>query len=94
MRQRDPERLDRLARQRAARAVGNGARQHDREADAQLLEQALDGEDRRLGIQGVENGFEEQQVHTAFEQAARRFRIRPAHVVERDGAKAGVVDIR
>ena len=44
-----PERFRRLARQRAARQIGDGAGNPDRQAHAQFVERFLDGEDRGLG---------------------------------------------
>ena len=50
MRDRVPERLDRLARERAAALVGDGDRHHHRHARAPLLEEPLDREQRGLEL--------------------------------------------
>ena len=51
-----------------------------RPAAAALLEQRLDGEDRRLGVEGVEDRLDEEQVGAAVDQAARLLEVgrRPA----------------
>jgi hypothetical protein len=54
---------------------------------------SLDGEERGLGIQRVEDGFEQQQIGAAFHQAARLFVIHFAQFVERDAARGGAVHV-
>ena len=65
-----PERLGHLAGQGAAGGVGDGAGDDHRPAPAALLEQRLDREDRGLGVEGVEDRLDEEQVR-------RRRRRRP-----------------
>ena len=87
------ERLRGLARKRAPRGVGNGARDHDRQARADFVEIFIDGEQRRLGVQGVENRFEQNDVGAAIDEAAQRLAVSALHLVEVDGAEAGVVHV-
>ena len=54
----------------------------------------LDGEDRRLGVEGVEDRLDQQQVGAAVDQAARLLGIGRAQLVEGDVAEAGIVDVR
>ncbi|MCY1408467.1 hypothetical protein D9M71_237870 [compost metagenome] len=89
-----PEGFGGLARQGAARSVGDGAGNHDRQFDAQFFEYALYGKDRGLGVEGVEDGFDQDQVGAAFDQAAGRFGVVLYQQVEGDIAKARVVDVR
>ena len=89
-----PERLGGLAREGTARGVGDGARDHDRQLDAVVLEHLLHGEDRRLGIEGVEDGLDQDQVGAALDQAAGGLDVVFHQQVEGDVAVAGVVDIR
>jgi hypothetical protein len=65
-----PERLGRLPGQRAARRVGDGPRHDQRQPLARALEVRLDGEQRRLGVQRVEDGLDEQDVRPALAQPA------------------------
>ncbi len=88
-----PEGFRRLARQHAAGAVRDGAGDHHRHAQAPRVEQLLDGVDRRLGVERVEDGLQQQQVGAAVEQSARLLRIGDAQAVERGGAEAGIADV-
>ena len=65
-----PERLGHLAGERAAGGVGDGAGDDHRPAAVALLEERLDGEDRGLGVERVEDGLDQQQVGAAVDQAA------------------------
>ncbi len=89
-----PEGLGGLARQGAAGGVGDGSGDHDRQLHAEFLEHALDGEDRRLGVEGVEDGLDQDQVGAAFDQAAGRLDVVLHQFVEGDVAVAGVVHVR
>ncbi len=94
MAHRVPERLGGLAGQRAAGGVGDGAGDHDRQLDAIFLEHLLHGEDRRLGVQRVEDRFNQDQVGAALDQAAGGLGVVLYQEVEGDVAVAGVVDVR
>ena len=91
---RDVERVERLARQRAAAAIGDGHRDHQRQPDTALLERVFDADDGRLGVERVEDGFEQQDVRAAVDQAERLFGVGRAHLVEGGGAERRVVDVR
>ena len=80
---RDAERVERLARQRAAAAVGDRHRDHHRQAHAALGEHLLDGDERGLGVQRVEDGLDQQQVGAAVDQAAHLLVVRVAHARRR-----------
>ena len=92
-----PECLDRLAAQDAARGVGHGAGDHHRHARltqrGAAFELGFDREDRGLGVQRVEDRFDQQQVGAAIEQSARLFAVGQRQLVERDIARAGIVDV-
>ena len=77
----------------AAGQVGDGAGDHHRHVDAALLEDFGDRVDRRLGVQRVEDGLDQQQVGAAVEQAVDLLAIGVAQLVEGDGAEAGIVDV-
>ncbi len=93
MHHRDPEGVDGLPREVAAREVGDRDRGHHRKARAAFVERAHDARERRLGVEGVEGGLDQQQVHAAVDQAqgllvVGRFELGIAH-----GPSAGVVDV-
>ncbi len=89
-----PERFGGLARQGAAGGIGDGAGDHDRQFDAIVLEHLLHGEDRRLGIERVEDGLDQDQVGAALDQATGGLDVVFHQFVEGDVAVAGVVDVR
>ena len=89
-----PEARRGLARQGAARQIGDGARDHHRQAGPQIFEHLVDAGQRRLGIERVEDGLDQDQVRTALDQGAGGFGIGDAQVVERHGTVAGIVDVR
>ncbi|MCY1372972.1 hypothetical protein D9M69_602150 [compost metagenome] len=93
MAHRVPEGLDGLAGENAAGRVGHGAGDHDGQADAALLEHFLGGVDGRLGVQGVEDGFDQDDVDAAVEQPVELFDVGGAQFVEGDVASAGIVHI-
>ncbi|MNS56080.1 hypothetical protein D3C72_889300 [compost metagenome] len=88
-----PEGFGGLARQGAAGGVGDGAGNHDRQLEAQFLEHALHGEDRRLGVEGVEDGLDQDQVGAALDQAAGGLDVVFYQQIEGDVAVARVVDV-
>ena len=88
-----PERFRRLARQRAARAVGDGAGDHQRQLDAHLVEHLEHREAGGLGVERVEDRLDQQHVGAALDQAARLLGVGLAQLVERDVAEARIVDV-
>ena len=94
MAHRMPERGRRLAGKRASRAVGDGARDHERHLKAALSERLEAGEDRGLGVQRVEDGFDQQDVRAAVDEAFDLLAIGDAKLVEADRAEARIVDVR
>lgn len=89
-----PERFGGLAGKGTAGGVGDGAGNHDRQLDAQLFKHALYGEDRGFGVQGVENGFDQDQVGAAFDQAFGGLGVVFHQFIEGHVAIAGVVHVR
>jgi hypothetical protein len=85
-----PERFRQLSRQQAAGFVGDGAGDHHGHVDAARFGDLGDRVQRRLGVQRVENGFDQQQIGAAVEQAVDLLAIGLAQIVEGDGAIAGV----
>ena len=89
-----PECRRRLPRQQAARAVGDGARDHHRQVDAAFGAGFDDGVDRRLGVERVEDGLDQQEIGAAVDQALDLLAIGLAQLVEADGAEAGIAHVR
>ena len=87
---RDPERLDRLAREVAAALVDGG----EREPERQLRRGVLRGDDRGLRVQRVEDGFDQEEVDAALAQRADLLGVRLRHLVEGRGAVGGIVHPR
>ena len=94
MAHRMPEGFGRLARERAAGQVGDGAGDHDRQFDAEIVERFQDRIDRRLGVQRVEDGLDQKQVRPALDQAACRLTVGLCKIVECRRAVGGVADVR
>ena len=63
-----PERLHRLAGKRTSALVRHRNRQHERHSASGGLHGRFRRINSGLGIQRVENSFDEQGIHTAFEQ--------------------------
>ncbi len=89
-----PESLGGLPRQGPAGSIGDGSGNHDRQFEAQRLENALHSEDRGLGVEGVKDGFDQNQVGTAFDQALGGLGVVLHQLVEGHVAVAGVIHIR
>ena len=90
---REVERLRRLARQRAPRAVGDGAGDDERQLHARLVERLQGGIPGGLGVQRVEHRLDQQQVHAAVDQPARLLLVGLHQLVEGDAAEARVVHV-
>ena len=67
----DPERLVRLAAQRAPRVVDDRAGHEDRPPLALGLEELLECVERGLGVERVEDGLNEEDVNAAGPEALR-----------------------
>ncbi|CAM2147897.1 hypothetical protein PT2222_10327 [Paraburkholderia tropica] len=91
--QRIPERLDGLTRENAARGVGDGARDHDRQVLAGVLEQLVEREQRGLGVERVEDRLDEEQIAAAVHQRLGLLVVRAAQFLERHVARARIVDV-
>ena len=90
---RDPERLRGLAREHAPGQIGDGAGHHDRYRGAARFEQLGDGVERRLGVERVEDGLEQEQIGAAFDEALGLLAIGFAQLVEGDGAETGIAHV-
>ena len=85
-----PERLERLAGERASGEVDD----RDGDPQRQLRRDVLRGGDGRLRVQRVEDRLDEQEVDAAVPQGAHLLGVRLDHVVEGDRPVGRVVDLR
>ncbi len=92
--QRVPEGFSRLARQGTAGGIRDGAGNHDRQLFTALFEHFLHGKHSRFGVQGVEYGFNQNNVSAAVHQTFGGLNVLAHQLVKRDGAETGVVHIR
>ena len=67
---------------------------HHGNALAALFEVSGDREEARLQIERVDDRFGEQDIDAGFDERGYLLVIRVGHLIERDAAKAGVVDLR
>ena len=89
-----PECFGDLTGQRPPGSIGDGARDDHRPAASAVLEQRLDGEHRRLGVQRVEDRLDDEEVGTTVDQAVGGFEVGGNQLVVGDVAGSGVVDVR
>ncbi len=89
-----PESRYGLSRQDASGGIGHGTGNHDRQAQARFFKEGIDGEQRCLAIQCIENGFDQQYVGAAFYQAAGLFQIRRNQLVEGDITCRRIIHVR
>ena len=88
-----PERFRQLPGKQAAGLVGDGAGDHHGHVDAAFFGDFGDGVERGLGVERVEDGFDQQHIRAAVEQAVDLLAIGLAQIVEGDGAIAGVGNV-
>ncbi|KAF5290530.1 hypothetical protein FQR65_LT20636 [Abscondita terminalis] len=94
VRHRGIEGFSSLPRQRAARGIGDGAGNHDRQACATLIKRFLDGKQGGLGVECVKDGFHHQHVGTTVNQAFDGLPVGDAQFVETGVAKPRIVHVR
>ena len=92
--QRMPECRWRLAGQGAAGKIGDRAGNHHRQEDALFLEHLFRGEDGSLGVERIEDGFNQDDVGTAVDQPPDLLGIGDAQIVEGNSAVARIIHIR
>ena len=93
MAERVVEGFGRLPGQGAAALVGDRAGDHDREARPRRVELLGDREEGRLGVQGVEDGFDHEEVDPAFDQGTGLFGVRGAKLLEGDLSRSRIVHV-
>ena len=88
-----PKGSDGLARQDAARGVGDGARNDDGQAFAGVFHQFVQRKDGGLGVERVEDCFHQEQVAAAFHQSFSLFAVGGAQLIKACVSRTGVVDV-
>ena len=66
---------------------------HHRHVDAAFLGDFGNGLDRRLGVQGVEDGLDQEEVDPALLQAVDLLAIGVPQIIEGHGRKPGLEDV-
>ena len=89
-----PERFDGLSGQRSTGRVDDRAGHDHRQPLADLVEQRLQREDRRLRVERVEDRLDEQDVGAALDQPGCRVVIRLLELGPGDRPGRGVTDVR
>ncbi len=87
------ERVDHLARQRAAAEIGDRDRDEDRQPQPLFLEHVLDRDDAGLGVERVEDRLEQEQIGAAIDEATRLILVCGPRLVEGHPAERWIVDL-
>jgi hypothetical protein len=88
-----PKRGDGLAAQDAPRSVGDGAADDEGQAHTTGVKVFVDGKQGGLGVQGIEDGFDQQHIDAAFDQGLHLLVIGHPQLFKVDVTSAGVVHI-
>ena len=88
-----PERFGCLAGQGAVAGIAEGDRDYDRQTNSGVVEVLLNGVEARLEGEGVEDGFDQEEVDAPFDKAPHLGVISSGDLIETVGAEAGVVDV-
>src|SRR5581483_3070902 len=76
-----------------AALVDDSHRNHERQSQFQFVETLLDGEERGLRVERVEDGLDEQNIHAALNQRAGLRVVGGAKLFEGYGPGGGVLHI-
>ena len=74
-------------------AASHRRRNHHRQFLAVLIEHLADGDQRRLGIQRIEDRLDQQQIDAAGDQRAHLLHVGRLHLVESDHAETRIIGI-
>ncbi|CAJ1779925.1 hypothetical protein LMCDFJHI_02900 [Aeromonas salmonicida] len=83
-----------LTGESTARGIRDGAGDHHRQAVTQRLKHPFHREGSRLGVEGIEDGLDQNEVGATLDQGMGRLRIRSHQLVIGDVALAGIVHVR
>ena len=93
MAQRIPECFRCLAGKNPSTGVSYSPGNHHRQFDVMRLEIFIDGKQRRLGIERIEDGFHQQNINPALDQALQGDTVSLAQLIKRDIARTGIIYI-
>ena len=93
MAQRVVECFSGLAGERTPGSVGDGAGEHNWQLNAQRFEFSFNRENSGFGIEGIENGFNQDQVTAAFHQRFGGFAVGSHQLIKGNIAVSRVVDV-
>ncbi len=82
-----------LPRQGSSRGVGNRAGDNNRNIDIALIAVLLYGKQSGLGVKGIEDGFDHEQIDLAIYQSRDSLEISVFQLIESDVAKTRIIDI-
>ena len=88
-----PEGLGGLGGDQCLATAADRRGDHYRELLLVLVEDLADGDEGCLGVEGVEDGFDQEQVGAAGDERAHLMGVGGLHLIEGDDAEAGVVGI-
>ena len=94
MRERVIEGFGGLAGQGTAGFVGNGTGDHNREINTIFIKHLFDGKYSSFGIEGVEDGFNQNNIRATLDQTTSRLHVRDYQLIKSDIAKTRVINIR
>ena len=91
---RDGKRLGGLAREGAAGAIGDGARNEDRHFRVAPHKEQVKGKEAGLRVQGVEDGLDQQDVGATIEQGLGLLGVRFDKLIEGTVPELGLLNRR
>ena len=93
MTQRIVKSLGSLTGQCTAGGISNRARYHDGQLNILLLEHRFDCKHCRLGVEGIEDGLDQNEIRTAVDQSFYSLGIIGNQLIECDSAGARIIHI-
>ena len=88
-----PKCLNGMSRQIATGHIGDCHRYHQGHVPARCQRRFLRRHGCTFGVQRVENRFDQQEIHAAFDKRVALFAIDAFEIIKVDFAIAGVVDV-
>ena len=88
-----PHGLDSLGGDHGFAAETDGGGDHEREPNIVLGEDLLDGDEGGLGVERIEDGFNEEEVGAAGDEGANLAAVVGLDLIEGDNTKTGVVGV-
>ena len=83
-----------LSGEDATGTITDSEAEHDRHFKACDLHRLLGSVESGLGIEGVEESFEEESINASTDECCHLFLVGGSHFIEGDGAESGIADVR